>query len=215
MTDHRTEADGANLLARAVAPHGGIVMWRAFVYGNADFGAEELVKQSYSTFAPLDGAFDHNVVLQIKNGPMDFQIREPLHPLLGALKKTNVMMAVQAAQEYTGQQIRGPCYHSNPSRSRSDALIVRGAGSNESALDRPADPRDEPRDDVVRVPRLRHAARRPGLHHHEAAQQHLDADVQAGQGARRPDLRDGLRVELRRLRELDWARARRFTVFSF
>ena len=106
-------------------------MWRAFVYGNADFGTEELVKQSFSTFAPLDGAFDHNVVLQIKNGPMDFQIREPLHPLLGALKKvpddarrsrsdyhalavanrgpaarqTNVMMAVQAAQEYTGQQI--------------------------------------------------------------------------------------------------------------
>ena len=79
--------------------------WRAFVYGNKDFGTEELVKQSYSTFKPLDGQFDSNVILQIKNGPMDFQIREPLHPLLGAMKETNVMMAVQAAQEYTGQQI--------------------------------------------------------------------------------------------------------------
>ncbi|KAH8044423.1 alpha-glucuronidase [Aureococcus anophagefferens] len=100
-----TEADGANLLARALAPHGGVLMWRAFVYANAPLQREELVKQSYETFLPLDGLFDENVVLQIKNGPMDFQIREPLHPLLGAMNRTNVMMEVQAAQEYTGQQI--------------------------------------------------------------------------------------------------------------
>ena len=66
LTYNRTEADGANLLARAVAPHDGIVMWRAFVYGNKDFGTEELVKQSYSTFAPLDGKFDANVILQVR-----------------------------------------------------------------------------------------------------------------------------------------------------
>jgi len=105
QTYNRTEADGANMLARAVAPHGGIIMWRAFVYGNSDVDGEELVRQAYDTFMPLDGKFDDNVVVQIKNGPMDFQIREPLHPLLGAMKNTNVMMEVQAAQEYTGNQI--------------------------------------------------------------------------------------------------------------
>jgi len=107
-----TQADGANLLARALMGNGvgagggnGLVMWRAFVYGNGAIGAEELVKQAFDTFKPLDGEFDDNVVVQIKNGPMDFQVREPLHPLLGGLRKTNVMMEVQAAQEYVGQQI--------------------------------------------------------------------------------------------------------------
>jgi alpha-glucuronidase len=100
-----TEADGANLLARAVAPHGGIVMWRAFVYGVGSIATEDLAKQSFDTFMPLDGKFDDNVVLQIKNGPMDFQVREPLHPLLGGLKKTNVMIETQVTQEYTGQGI--------------------------------------------------------------------------------------------------------------
>jgi alpha-glucuronidase len=101
-----TEAEGANMLARAVQPHNGTIFWRAFVYGNdGPIGKEELVKQAYDTFVPLDGHFDSNVIVQIKNGPMDFQIREPLHPLLGGLRKTNVMMEVQCAQEYTGQQI--------------------------------------------------------------------------------------------------------------
>ena len=63
LSYNATEADGANLIARAVKPHGGIVMWRAFVYGNTDYGAEELVQQSYSTFKPLDGKFDDNVIV--------------------------------------------------------------------------------------------------------------------------------------------------------
>ena len=96
MTYNRTEADGANLLAAPLAPRGGVMIWRAFVYANADFGHEELVKQSYDTFVPLDGDFAENVVLQIKNGPMDFQIREPAHPLFGVLNRTNVMLEVQA-----------------------------------------------------------------------------------------------------------------------
>lgn len=101
-----TEADGANLLATALAPHGGIVMWRAFVYGGGTVGKEDRAKQAFDTFKPLDGAFLPNVVVQIKNGPMDFQVREPLSPLLlAALRHTSVMMEVQAAQEYTGQQI--------------------------------------------------------------------------------------------------------------
>ena len=101
-----TEADGANMIADALAPHGGIVMWRAFVYGDGDIGLEDRAKQAYDTFVPLDGQFADNVVVQIKNGPMDFQVREPISPLLaGALNRTSVMMEVQAAQEYTGQQI--------------------------------------------------------------------------------------------------------------
>lgn len=103
---NRTEADGANLLARALRPYGGIVMWRAFVYGNGKTAKEDRARQAYDTFVPLDGGFDDNVVVQIKNGPIDFQVREPISPLLaGALTSTNVMMEVQAAQEYTGQAI--------------------------------------------------------------------------------------------------------------
>lgn len=102
-----TEADGANLLARAVKPIGGVVIWRAFVYdGDTEIGHEDRARQAYNVFKPIDGGFDDNVVVQIKNGPMDFQVREPVSPLLaGGLTRTNVMMEVQAAQEYTGQQI--------------------------------------------------------------------------------------------------------------
>ena len=96
----RTHADGANLLAGAVAPHGGIVMWRAFIH---DFIASTWAGKSYKTFQPLDGQFADNVVLQIKNGPIDFQVREPTHPLFGALPNTNSMMELQITQEYTGQ----------------------------------------------------------------------------------------------------------------
>jgi alpha-glucuronidase len=96
----RTHADGANMLAEAVGPHGGIIMWRAFIH---DFIASTWASKSYKTFQPLDGQFADNVVLQIKNGPIDFQVREPVHPLFGALPNTNSMMELQITQEYTGQ----------------------------------------------------------------------------------------------------------------
>jgi alpha-glucuronidase len=97
----RTHADGANVLADAVAPHGGIVMWRAFVY-NAD-GDPDRVKRAYTEFVPLDGRFRENVFAQVKNGPLDFQPREPLHPLFGAMPKTPLMAELQITQEYLGQ----------------------------------------------------------------------------------------------------------------
>src|SRR5438132_2784768 len=98
---HRTHADGANLLADAVAPHGGIVMWRAFVYSSAV--PTDRVMQAGDEFVPLDGAFRKNVLLQVKNGPLDFQPREPFHPLFGAMRRTPLMMEVQITKEYLGQ----------------------------------------------------------------------------------------------------------------
>ena len=95
----RTHADGANMLADALRPHGGIVMWRAFVWHDAETWAQE----AYETFQPLDGKFADNAILQIKNGPIDFQLREPAHPLFGALPQTNSMMELQITQEYSGQ----------------------------------------------------------------------------------------------------------------
>jgi len=97
----RTHADGANMLAEAVAPHGGIVMWRAFVYSNAV--PLDRTKQAYDEFKPLDGAFRSNVLVQVKNGPLDFQPREPFHPLFGAMPKTPLMMEFQITKEYLGQ----------------------------------------------------------------------------------------------------------------
>jgi alpha-glucuronidase len=97
----RTHADGANLLADAVAPHGGIVMWRAFVY-DADVDPDR-VKRAYKEFVPLDGRFRGNVFVQVKNGPLDFQPREPFHPLFGAMPKTPLMAELQITQEYLGQ----------------------------------------------------------------------------------------------------------------
>lgn len=96
----RSHADGANLLAKAVAPHGGIVMWRAFVYSNET--PEDRFKQAYNEFQPLDGKFEKNVIIQVKNGPIDFQPREPFHPLFGAMPKTPLMMEFQITQEYLG-----------------------------------------------------------------------------------------------------------------
>src|SRR5439155_1388730 len=98
---HRTHADGANLLADAVAPHGGIVMWRAFVYSSAV--PTDRVVQAGDEFVPLDGAFRSNVLIQVKNGPLDFQPREPFHPLFGAMARTPLMMEVQITKEYLGQ----------------------------------------------------------------------------------------------------------------
>lgn len=97
----RTHADGANMLAEAVKPHGGIVMWRAFVYDSNV--PDDRAKQAYSEFKPLDGKFNDNVIIQVKNGPIDFQPREPFHPLFGAMKSTPVMMELQITQEYLGQ----------------------------------------------------------------------------------------------------------------
>ena len=97
----RSHADGANMLADAVGPHGGIVMWRAFVYSNEV--PVDRVKQAYDEFKPLDGAFRANVLVQVKNGPLDFQPREPFHPLFGAMPKTPLMMEFQITKEYLGQ----------------------------------------------------------------------------------------------------------------
>jgi alpha-glucuronidase len=96
----RSHAEGANMFAAAMAPHGGIVMWRAFVYSNRT--SEDRVKQAYSEFTPLDGKFDANVLLQVKNGPLDFQPREPPHPLFGAMPKTPLLLEVQITKEYLG-----------------------------------------------------------------------------------------------------------------
>ena len=95
----RTHADGANMLAEALAAHGGIVMWRAFVY--ADQG-EDRAKQAYGEFTPLDGTFRPNVLLQIKNGPIDFQPREPFSPLFGAMPHTPLVLELQITKEYLG-----------------------------------------------------------------------------------------------------------------
>ncbi|HEX6040767.1 alpha-glucuronidase family glycosyl hydrolase [Longimicrobium sp.] len=97
----RTHADGANMLAEAVAPHGGIVMWRAFVYSAEE--PTDRVKQAYDEFHPLDGRFAENVLVQVKNGPLDFQPREPFHPLFGAMPRTPMMLELQVTQEYLGQ----------------------------------------------------------------------------------------------------------------
>jgi len=98
---NRTHADGANMLAEAVAPHNGIVMWRAFVYDSNV--PDDRAKQAYSEFKSLDGKFNSNVVIQVKNGPIDFQPREPFHPLFGATSSTPLMMEFQITQEYLGQ----------------------------------------------------------------------------------------------------------------
>ncbi len=97
---HRTHADGANMFADALAPYNGIVMWRAFVYSQS---SDDRFKQAYEEFTPLDGQFKSNVILQVKNGPIDFQPREPFSPLFGAMPKTPLAMEFQLTQEYLGQ----------------------------------------------------------------------------------------------------------------
>lgn len=96
---HRTHAEGANMLAEALKPYGGIVMWRAFVYSPSD---NDRAKQAYLEFQPLDGKFLDNVIVQVKNGPIDFQPREPYSPLFGAMKHTPLMAEFQVTQEYLG-----------------------------------------------------------------------------------------------------------------
>ena len=96
----RTHAEGANMLADALAPHKGVLMWRAFVY--AAENPDDRHKQAYTEFQPLDGKFRDNVLVQVKNGAIDFQPREPFHPLFGAMPKTPLMMEVQITKEYLG-----------------------------------------------------------------------------------------------------------------
>ncbi|AYD48000.1 alpha-glucuronidase [Arachidicoccus soli] len=98
----RTHADGANMLADALKPYKGVVMWRAFVYTAND---DDRAKQAYNEFMPLDGKFRDNVIIQVKNGPIDFQPREPFSPLFGAMKKTSIMPELQITQEYLGHAV--------------------------------------------------------------------------------------------------------------
>lgn len=108
FTYGRSHADGANMLAEAVKPYGGIVVWRCFVYNCMQDWRDTVTdraKAAYDTYMPLDGCFADNVILQIKHGPFDFQVREPVSPLLLGLKSTNTALELQLAQEYTGQQI--------------------------------------------------------------------------------------------------------------
>jgi alpha-glucuronidase len=108
----RSHADGANLLAGALAPYGGVVHWRAFVYNHRQDWRDrsgDRARAAHDHFTPLDGTFRDNVVVQVKHGPIDFQTREPVAPLIGALPATRLAVEVQATQEYTGQQ-RHVCY---------------------------------------------------------------------------------------------------------
>ena len=103
----RTHADAANVVARALKPHGGVVFYRAFVYNHhLDWHnlKNDRAKASYDNFHPLDGEFDDNAIVQIKNGPIDFQVREPVSPLFAGLHRTNEAIELQITQEYTGQQ---------------------------------------------------------------------------------------------------------------
>ena len=103
----RTHADAANVIARALKPHGGVVFYRAFVYNHhLDWRdlKNDRAKAAYDNFHPLDGAFDDNAIIQIKNGPIDFQVREPVSPLFAGLRRTNEAIELQITQEYTGQQ---------------------------------------------------------------------------------------------------------------
>ena len=107
FTYGRDHADGANMLAVALQPFGGLVLWRCFVYDcHQDWRdrSTDRARAAYDHFKPLDGRFLNNVILQIKNGPMDFQVREPVSPLFGAMEQTNQVMEFQITQEYTGQQ---------------------------------------------------------------------------------------------------------------
>ena len=107
FTYGRDHADGANLLARALAPYGGVVHWRAFVYDHRQDWRDrstDRARAAYDHFAPLDGRFRDNVILQVKYGPLDFQVREPVSPVLAAMPATRLAVEVQVTQEYTGQQ---------------------------------------------------------------------------------------------------------------
>jgi len=108
----RDHADGANVLAEALAPFGGVVHWRAFVYNHRQDWRDrstDRARAAYDHFTPLDGRFADNVIVQVKHGPIDFQVREPVSPLIAAMPATRIALEIQATQEYTGQQ-RHVCY---------------------------------------------------------------------------------------------------------
>jgi alpha-glucuronidase len=132
FTYGRNHAEGANMLAAALEPFGGLVIWRCFVYNCTQDWRDRVTDRAnaaYDNFMPLDGLFADNVLLQIKNGPMDFQVREPVSPLFGGLKKTNFVLEFQITQEYTGQQ-RHLCYLAPMWKSVFDFDTYRdGAGS--------------------------------------------------------------------------------------
>jgi alpha-glucuronidase len=112
FTYGRNHAEGANMLAAALKQYGGLVIWRCFVYNCTQDWRDRITDRAnaaYDNFMPLDGLFADNVLLQIKNGPMDFQVREPVTPLFGGLKSTNIILEFQITQEYTGQQ-KHLCY---------------------------------------------------------------------------------------------------------
>ncbi|PHY17375.1 alpha-glucuronidase family glycosyl hydrolase [Caulobacter sp. BP25] len=123
----RTHVDGANMLAEAVGPHGGVVIWRAFVYSHEQ--PDDRAKQGYTEFKAFDGQFADNVVIQVKNGAIDFQPREPFHPLFGAMPKSNIGMEFQITKEYLGFATHlvylGPMYEETL---KADTM-VKGKGS--------------------------------------------------------------------------------------
>ncbi len=133
----RTHADAANMIARALKPHGGLLFYRGFVYDHhMDWHnlKNDRARAAYDNFAKLDGQFADNVILQIKNGPIDFQVREPASPLFGALEKTNEAIELQISQEYTGQQ-RHLCFLAPMWKEVLDFdLYARGAGTPVNAL---------------------------------------------------------------------------------
>ncbi len=137
FTYGRDHADGANMLARALKPYGGVLVWRCFVYNCRQDWRDASVdrpKAAYETYQPLDGRFDENVILQIKNGPFDFQVREPVSPLFLSLRHTPMALEVQLAQEYTGQQIdlytMAPMWNELMAQLPADRLCAVAAVSN-------------------------------------------------------------------------------------
>ena len=107
FTYGRSHADGANMLADALSPHNGVVLWRCFVYNSQQDWRDrrtDRARAAFDSFTPLDGKLADNVVLLVKNGPVDFQVREPVSPLFGAMARTNLALELQVTQEYTGQQ---------------------------------------------------------------------------------------------------------------
>ncbi len=128
----RSHADGANMLADAVGPHGGIVIWRAFVYSN-DVPTDR-VKQAYDEFTPLDGRFHDNVLIQVKNGPLDFQPREPFSPLFGAMPKTPLIIEFQITKEYLGEDTHLVFLGSLMSEVLSADTWVHGKGSTVASV---------------------------------------------------------------------------------
>ena len=126
---HRTHAEGANMMAEALEPYGGIVMWRAFVYAA---NSPDRANQAYDEFMPLDGQFRDNVIVQIKNGPIDFQPREPVSPLFFGMKNTLMMPEFQITQEYTGESVH-TCFLASMWREFFDDIKYGG-----SSIDYPA-----------------------------------------------------------------------------